>query len=196
MITAVMDEAVRLRAEALLVLGTRSESITNCGSWSEEPAGQACAPPVDAGARSGRESERGHQRSARAAPPPGGRARIRPSTTSLCTNNLEGPATPRIRTARARVVTRRSRGMAAGARRLIGRDEDAEHVLAALLSGRKLITLHGPGGIGKTSLAVEVADRSRRTKPRSPGSSTSARVAGCSSRPRWSSALRSDTRHG
>ncbi|MEM9516656.1 MAG: adenylate/guanylate cyclase domain-containing protein, partial [Actinomycetota bacterium] len=45
-------------------------------------------------------------------------------------------------------------------RRLFGRDEDAR-IVAALLEREPLVTIVGTGGIGKTSLAVEVAEEVR-----------------------------------
>ena len=42
---------------------------------------------------------------------------------------------------------------------LFGRERDVEEVAAQLASGVRLITLIGPGGIGKTRLAVAVAER-------------------------------------
>jgi len=44
--------------------------------------------------------------------------------------------------------------------RFIGRDTELVH-LAALLDGHRLLTLTGPGGVGKTRLAVELASRRR-----------------------------------
>jgi DNA-binding SARP family transcriptional activator len=44
--------------------------------------------------------------------------------------------------------------------RLLGRTQDAEQVMALLArSGCRLVTLYGPGGVGKTRLALEVASR-------------------------------------
>jgi predicted ATPase/transcriptional regulator with XRE-family HTH domain len=40
---------------------------------------------------------------------------------------------------------------------LIGRERELSHVQSLLESGRRLVTLTGPGGAGKTSLALEVA---------------------------------------
>ncbi|MFI6595061.1 ATP-binding protein [Nonomuraea sp. NPDC050536] len=48
-------------------------------------------------------------------------------------------------------------GLPAGRTSFVGRDEDRASVLAALDGGR-LVTLLGPGGVGKTRLAVEVAE--------------------------------------
>lgn len=41
--------------------------------------------------------------------------------------------------------------------RLVGRDEDLEHLSAKIAAGATIITLFGPGGIGKTALATELA---------------------------------------
>ena len=46
----------------------------------------------------------------------------------------------------------------------IGRDEDIDAV-AALLEGNRLVTITGPGGIGKTSLATEAARASADRSP-------------------------------
>ncbi len=45
---------------------------------------------------------------------------------------------------------------------LIGRDADVAEV-AALSGAQRLVTLHGPGGVGKTRLAIAVAERTIRT---------------------------------
>ena len=42
---------------------------------------------------------------------------------------------------------------------IIGRDAIVESVVDAVRAGRRLITLRGPGGVGKTRLALEVAHR-------------------------------------
>jgi predicted ATPase/DNA-binding SARP family transcriptional activator len=41
---------------------------------------------------------------------------------------------------------------------LVGRDEEVDH-LCGLLAERRLVTMTGPGGVGKTALAVEVGHR-------------------------------------
>jgi hypothetical protein len=46
----------------------------------------------------------------------------------------------------------------------VGRDEDLAR-LAGLWSGARLVTLTGPGGAGKTRLAVERRRARRRTTP-------------------------------
>ncbi len=55
----------------------------------------------------------------------------------------------------------------------IGRDADVRAVLGTL-EGSRLVTLTGPGGIGKTRLAIEVGNR---TAAPAPGSSTWCRPA-------------------
>ncbi|MCB9597635.1 MAG: hypothetical protein H6719_33260 [Sandaracinaceae bacterium] len=42
---------------------------------------------------------------------------------------------------------------------LIGRDRDIEALSLRIDGGARLITLVGPGGVGKSRLAAEVADR-------------------------------------
>lgn len=42
---------------------------------------------------------------------------------------------------------------------LLGRDDDVDRVVGLVTSGHRLVTLLGPGGIGKTRLAVEAARR-------------------------------------
>jgi len=47
---------------------------------------------------------------------------------------------------------------------LVGRDEEVEEVVALLLGEARLVTVVGAGGIGKTRLALAVADRRMRTR--------------------------------
>jgi predicted ATPase/DNA-binding XRE family transcriptional regulator len=48
--------------------------------------------------------------------------------------------------------------------RLIGRDDDLRAILAALRTAEvRVLTIVGPGGIGKTRLAIEVADQAQTT---------------------------------
>jgi len=42
---------------------------------------------------------------------------------------------------------------------LVGRDREIESITAFLTGDARLVTVTGPGGIGKTRLAVEVARR-------------------------------------
>ncbi|XVQ15431.1 BTAD domain-containing putative transcriptional regulator [Spirillospora sp. CA-255316] len=48
---------------------------------------------------------------------------------------------------------------------LIGRDAEAEKVVEALAGASRLVTLTGPGGVGKTRLALEAAARARGSFP-------------------------------
>jgi predicted ATPase len=48
---------------------------------------------------------------------------------------------------------------------LIGRDDEVAALTAALATGTRLITLTGPGGVGKTRLALEVANAAADTYP-------------------------------
>ncbi|WP_433192252.1 helix-turn-helix transcriptional regulator [Nocardia sp. CA-107356] len=47
--------------------------------------------------------------------------------------------------------------------RFVGRDPELDHIIELLLSSARLITLIGPGGIGKTRLATEAIRRFRKT---------------------------------
>ena len=49
--------------------------------------------------------------------------------------------------------------------RLIGRDVEADDVCRLVTGGTRLVTLTGPGGIGKSRLAIEVATRCASTFP-------------------------------
>ncbi len=50
---------------------------------------------------------------------------------------------------------------------LVGRDQMADEIVA-LVDRHRLVCLVGPGGVGKTQLAVEVGHRLRRTRPEQP----------------------------
>ena len=53
-----------------------------------------------------------------------------------------------------------ARGLPVSARPLVGRAREVDGVLALLVDERaRLVTLVGPGGVGKTRLALAVADR-------------------------------------
>jgi predicted ATPase len=49
--------------------------------------------------------------------------------------------------------------------RLVGRETEADQVCRLLTSGTRLLTLTGPGGIGKSRLAIEVASRCSTSFP-------------------------------
>ncbi|WP_006242024.1 BTAD domain-containing putative transcriptional regulator [Mycolicibacterium tusciae] len=85
-----------------------------------------------------------------------------PSLQAVHRQILDGdPAPPIARPATsARVGTRARGGLPRRATRLIGRDDDVVRVDAALVDG-PLVTLTGVGGVGKTRLALEVAERSQ-----------------------------------
>lgn len=109
---------------------------------------------------------------------------------------------------RAQEIAARGFAAAAPARRLplpgyltrfFAREGEAERLRQALLSHR-LLTLLGPGGCGKTRLAVETAQRLRPADLRSPGGQTVDEIAGfdtvafvplasCSSEPQLLAAL-------
>src|ERR1700730_11079152 len=53
-------------------------------------------------------------------------------------------------------------GLPAAADGFVGRDPELDRVIDLLLSSARLITLIGPGGIGKTRLATETVRRFRK----------------------------------
>ncbi|MFI5507136.1 BTAD domain-containing putative transcriptional regulator [Mycobacterium sp. NPDC051804] len=74
---------------------------------------------------------------------------------------LDGEAAPSVKappTQSARVETRRSAGLPRRVTSFVGREHDLIGVGAALVRGA-LVTLTGVGGVGKTRLALETADR-------------------------------------
>lgn len=85
-----------------------------------------------------------------------------PSLQTVHQQILGGDPAPTVAqpAASVRVVTRPSGGVPRRSTELIGRDHDVARVAAALSDG-PLITLTGVGGVGKTRLALEVAERSQ-----------------------------------
>ena len=77
---------------------------------------------------------------------------------TMLSERFEGPTEPAP--AEERTQGRRRSGVPAAPTPLIGRQRELE-TLARLLTqeGRRLITLCGPGGVGKTRLAMEAAER-------------------------------------
>ncbi|WP_433825284.1 ATP-binding protein [Actinoplanes sp. CA-015351] len=74
-----------------------------------------------------------------------------PELTGIHTSILRGTAaTPRVVHGR--------RGVPVALTSFVGRDADLDRVTEALATAR-LVTLHGPGGVGKTRLSAEVAGR-------------------------------------
>ncbi|MCW2775578.1 MAG: hypothetical protein JWN91_3904 [Nocardioides sp.] len=80
--------------------------------------------------------------------------------TAILTGSLVGPHEPagaRTSTAAAVVATAKGRRLPQPGAPLLGRDAEAGRVSELLGTGHRLVTLLGPGGIGKTHLAVVAA---------------------------------------
>jgi len=77
------------------------------------------------------------------------------SDVHLAILRAELPVSP----APARAPARRRSNLPAQLTSFVGRDEDLERVASRLLAESRLVTLTGPGGAGKTRLAVEVGGR-------------------------------------
>ncbi|MBJ7356854.1 BTAD domain-containing putative transcriptional regulator [Nocardioides sp.] len=76
---------------------------------------------------------------------------------SLYQRLLEGRSLP-VTATRPQSRWRRSITLPPATHPVFGRAEDVREILDRLASGHRLVTLHGPGGIGKTTLAIAVAD--------------------------------------
>jgi hypothetical protein len=79
-------------------------------------------------------------------------------------------------------ATERSIDLPASPGPLIGREREVEDLVERLLGGSRLVTLTGPGGVGKTRLALGAA---RRVADSSPGDAASINRGG-SAAPVWS----------
>ena len=151
--------AVETLLEARLALGeparwwassSASSSTTRCASASGASSWWPCTAPAVRARRSGRPTSSGHPRR---------RARAR----SLAGAAGARSADPRRRSDAARrragrpPVGRAAQGRVADdATRFVGRDDDVD-AIARLETDAPLVTLVGPGGVGKTRLRVRLA---------------------------------------
>jgi predicted ATPase/DNA-binding SARP family transcriptional activator len=110
----------------------------------------------------------------RGLPPPGGQAPPAPGELS--------PDAERL--ARGDLHTARLTGVRKPLTSFVGRDEDVTRVLKMLAGGR-LVTLTGPGGAGKTRLAIETAARLAGDWPTGDASVVAATGQGGESRQVW-----------
>jgi predicted ATPase/DNA-binding SARP family transcriptional activator len=81
------------------------------------------------------------------------------SDVHLAILRAELPAPQSPAPARPEAPQRRRTNLPAQLTSFVGRDEDLERVVSRLLAESRLVTLTGPGGAGKTRLAVEVGAR-------------------------------------
>jgi predicted ATPase/DNA-binding SARP family transcriptional activator len=83
------------------------------------------------------------------------------SEVHLAILRAELPVSP----AQGRPPARRRSNLPAQLTSFVGRDEETERVASRLLAGSRLVTLTGPGGAGKTRLAVETGARLADREP-------------------------------
>jgi predicted ATPase/DNA-binding SARP family transcriptional activator len=142
------------RAGALLAAGHAAEAVAAAEDLlAEQPLREAAwAVLVEALARTDRTADalRAYQRAVAALTEAGlePSARLRDAEATA----LAGAPTPEPAPGPGRGR------LPAPATSLVGRDTDLDH-LARLLGSARLVTLTGPGGVGKTRLAIEVARR-------------------------------------
>jgi predicted ATPase len=74
-------------------------------------------------------------------------------------SRLDTPATPHA----PPLAPQKSSDLPVPSGPLVGRDREIEHLVGNLLGGSRLVTLTGPGGVGKTRLAMEAAHRVARS---------------------------------
>jgi predicted ATPase len=85
---------------------------------------------------------------------------VREDLALLLSERFAGGADGAVAAAQIPTTPRRARSIPQTSTTLIGRDEEIAAILALLdAPAHRLVTLTGPGGVGKTRLAIAVADR-------------------------------------